>query len=74
MTAPTTTPRAYDGYHRNTGRKTEMAAFRIFTDQNAALTAKYSGNRSALVRILLERFLSGTMPSVEAEFKQLTER
>ena len=74
MNAPTPTLRAYDGYHRNTGRKTEMAAFRIFADQNAVLSAKYSGNRSVLVRILLEQFLSGTLPSVEAEFKQLIER
>jgi hypothetical protein len=74
MTAPIPTPRVYDGYHRNTGRKTEMAAFRIFQDQNAALSAKFSGNRSALVRILLEQFLSGALPSVAAEFKQLTER
>jgi hypothetical protein len=68
------TARVFDGYHKNTGRKTEMAAFRIFQDQNAELSKRYTGNRSALVRILLTQFLSGKLPNVETEFKTLTEK
>ena len=70
----TQTVRAFDGYHKNTGRKTELASFRIFKDQNAELSLRYTGNRSVLTRILLEQFLSGKLPSVEAEFEQITKK
>jgi hypothetical protein len=65
-----TNNRVFDGYHRNTGGRTEMSAFRLHKEQVQKLE-QYKGNKSALARILFAHFFAGRLPSVDAEFKQL---
>jgi len=63
--------RPFNGYNKFTGQKTVTTAFRIFESQHEELKAKHGGNASALIRLLLEDYFSGTLPRVEAEFNQL---
>lgn len=63
--------RAFNGYNKQTGKKTCMTGFRIYKAQHETLLGSYSGNASALVRILLEEYFNGTLPDVEAKFEQL---
>jgi len=70
-TTPTST-RLFDGFHKTTGQKTRMTGVRIYQSQFDTLTERYNGNISVLVRLLLEKYLAGELPTVTQEFEQLT--
>lgn len=57
-------------YSRNTGQKTEIAAFRIYASQKQLLDDCYTGNSSALVRILLKHYFAGKLPEIAQEYLQ----
>lgn len=62
--------RFYDGHYRNTGKKTTMKTFRVYAEDAQALKEGYEGNASLVIRIMLEMFFKGELPSVEAKFNQ----
>jgi hypothetical protein len=64
------TPRAFDGFYRKPNKKTKMATFRIYEEDFVKLKTDYEGNMGLLVRVMLEQFFQGKLPSVEAAFKQ----
>ena len=67
MAAPSSN-RVLDGFNKNTGQKTEVMAVRIFSSQKELLDTCYTGNGSALVRLLLKHYFDGKLPDVAAEF------
>jgi len=65
------TKRIFDGYHRNTGRKTTMKTFRIFAEDAKNLSENFAGNSSVVVRAVLEMFFKGELPQVTERIKQI---
>jgi hypothetical protein len=61
--------RIFDGFNRHTGQKTEVVGIRVFASQKQRLNEEFDGNASALVRILLDKYFSGSLPDVEKEFQ-----
>ena len=64
----------YDGFHRRTGKRSVNTAFRIYEDQYKSLKRKYVGYSSVVIRLLLEKFLSGELPDVEVQLEKLKQQ
>ena len=64
--------RTYDGFKRNTGQKTEIMPFRIYSSQKELLSNCYTGNSSILIRLLLEHYFAGKLPEVAQEYLNIT--
>jgi hypothetical protein len=57
-------------WNNTTGKKTCQAGFRIFAEQKEHLDQEYPGNGSALVRFLLDKYITGELPEMKEQFKQ----
>lgn len=66
--------RVFDGHYNMTdipSRRTSTKGLRIYIDQKHFIEQKYGQNCSALIRILLDKFIAD--PSAQAEFASFLE-
>jgi hypothetical protein len=66
--------RIFDGYRRKTGKKCMTTGFFIFEEQNQILRTRYVGTASIVIRLLLEKFLSGDLPEIEQQLESLKQQ
>lgn len=66
--------RIFDGYRRKTGKKSVSTGFFIFEEQNQILRTQYVGTASIVIRLLLEKFLSGGLPEIEQQLEDLKQQ
>jgi hypothetical protein len=57
-------------WRRPADRRTKSVGFRIFKDQDSKLKEKFEGNSSALIRILIDMYFGGELPSVDEKLKK----